>query len=339
MQVQEEVSLKAFNTFGLEVKTKYFVRVRTERELIEILQSNNQDQKLLILGGGSNVLLTEDLDYLVIKNEISGIEILEETAESIDVKIGSGVNWHDLVLWAVEKGYGGIENLSLIPGTVGAAPIQNIGAYGVELKDVFISLDAINIRDFSERTFYNEECQFGYRDSIFKRELKSTYCIVSVTIRLSKNPVFKTSYGLLQQTLDNFGVKQDELSVKSVSDAVIFIRNTKLPNPKEIGNAGSFFKNPVISVEKLEELKKDYPEIPSYTISEKEVKVPAGWMIEKCDWKGYRAGNIGVHDKQALVLVNFGGGNGAQVRKLSEKVIESVNSRFGILLEREVNII
>ena len=339
MNFQKEVSLKAHNTFGLDVKADLFVSVASEQALIEVLKAKPENQNLMILGGGSNVLLTKDVEGLVLKNEIGGVEILEENDDFVEVKVGSGLLWHEFVLWSVERNLGGVENLSLIPGTVGAAPIQNIGAYGVELKDVFVSLEAISLDDYQKRIYLKEECQFGYRDSVFKRKYKAEYCIVSVNMKLSKNPIFNTSYGPLKQTLIDSGTNENDLSVKAISDAVIFIRNTKLPDPKSIGNAGSFFKNPVVGIETLEELKHEYPDIPYYALGEGKVKIPAAWLIQKCDWKGYRAGDIGVHDKQALVLVNYGEGLGLQLKMLSEKIIESVNVRFGILLESEVNVI
>lgn len=330
-------SLKEFNSFGLEVFAEKFILLHTIENLQQLIHNGMLNgQQLLILGGGSNLLFTKDFNGLVLKNELEGISILEEDANTCLVRAASGEAWHKLVMFCVEKNFGGIENLSLIPGTVGAAPIQNIGAYGVELKNVFEELEAINLQTGERKTFTKEECRFGYRDSIFKQELKNKYFIASVTIQLKKQPEFHISYGAIQQTLEKNGVTQ--LSVKAISDAVIEIRKSKLPDPAVIGNAGSFFKNPEIDAAHYEELKKDYPALPGYPSKEK-VKVPAGWLIEQCGWKGKRVGNTGAHKDQALVLVNYGGATGKEVFELAMQIQKSVKEKFKIEITPEVNIL
>lgn len=338
MNIQENFSLKALNTFGIDAKARYFSEFHSKDELIHLLMEplSKQSDKM-ILGGGSNILFTKDFEGLVLKNSIKGIEIIEEDDEHVYIKAGAGVVWHDLVLFSIQGNYGGIENLSLIPGTVGASPMQNIGAYGVEIKDTFDALEAINVEDGSIKVFRKEDCNFGYRDSVFKKSLKGKYVIVSVTYRLSKNPVFNISYGAIKNTLDELGIK--ELTVKAVSDAVCNIRRSKLPDPADIGNAGSFFKNPEIPELQFEDLKKDYPDIPCYKTSPGMVKIPAGWLNEQCGWKGKVVGNTGVHKNQALVLVNYGKAKGNEIKQLSFDIVRSVKEKFGIELETEVNII
>ena len=338
MKIEKNISLKAYNSFGIDVKTAEFVSVSTLEEALNALQYIKQNQlSLLILGGGSNVLLLQDWPGIVLLNRLEGIELLSETSNEIKVKVGAGYNWHQFVLYSVNKGWAGVENLSLIPGCVGGAPIQNIGAYGVELKETFVSLQAIDLNTLEILEFDREQCAFGYRDSIFKNEWKNRLMIVSVTFQLAKNPTFKTSYGAIADELKKMEVTQ--LTIKSISDAVISIRQSKLPNPAEIGNAGSFFKNPVVSVHQAEQLKLAYPEAVIYPVDELHSKVAAGWMIEKAGWKGYRNQDYGVHAKQALVLVNYGKANGREIFKLSEEIIQSVITKFGIELEREVNMI
>lgn len=338
MIVQKDVQLKPYNTFGIEATAKYFVEVSSIEQLKEILQSPDyQSTERLILGGGSNMLLTKDFDGLVIKMSIKGMEIVRETEENIWIKAGAGVVWHDLVMHCVNQNYAGIENLSLIPGTVGAAPMQNIGAYGVEIKEVFEELEALEIETGEIRTFDKATCNFGYRESIFKHEAKGKYIILNVTFRLSKKPTFHVEYGAIKDTMAEMGVT--EMSIKSISDAVIHIRQSKLPNPAEIGNAGSFFKNPEIPNTQFEALKAQFPTIPSYPVSETTTKVPAGWLIEQAGWKGQRFGNVGVHAKQALVLVNYGGGKGEEIKDLSQKIQASIKEKFGIQLSAEVNFI
>ncbi len=338
MIVQKDVQLKSYNTFGIEATAKYFVEVSSIEQLKEILQNPDyQSTERLILGGGSNMLLTKDFDGLVIKMSIKGMEVVKETEENIWIKAGAGVVWHDLVMHCVAQNYAGIENLSLIPGTVGAAPMQNIGAYGIEIKEVFEELEALEIETGEIRTFDKATCNFGYRESIFKHEAKGKYIILNVTFKLSKKPTFHVEYGAIKDTLAEMGIS--EMSIKAISDAVIHIRQSKLPNPAEIGNAGSFFKNPEIPNTQFEALKAQFPTIPSYPVNKNTTKVPAGWLIEQAGWKGQRFGNVGVHAKQALVLVNYGGGKGEEIKDLSQKIQASVKEKFGIQLSAEVNFI
>lgn len=338
MEIQENVSLRPYNTFGFEAKARYFVAITSSEQLQQLLR----DPRWLatpkwILGGGSNVLLTQDMDALVIRIEIKGIEVADEEEDYLLLRVGAGENWHAFVLHCVEKGYGGVENLSLIPGTVGAAPMQNIGAYGVEIKDIFADLEAVETATGALRTFDAAACAFGYRESVFKTSLKDKYIITSVTFRLRKNPVYNVSYGDIQKTLDEMGVP--EHSVRAISEAVIKIRQSKLPDPAQIGNAGSFFKNPEIPKAQFEALRAKFPTLPGYPVADEKVKVPAGWLIEQAGWKGHRAGAVGVHDRQALVLVHHGGGMGQQVKELAAKVQASVAEKFGIRLTAEVNFV
>jgi UDP-N-acetylmuramate dehydrogenase len=337
ISIQQNVSLKAFNTFGLEAKAKLFCEFQSIEELIEALQQKSQDQTLLILGGGSNMLITRDFDGLVLKNNLKGISLVKEDDNYIWVRAMAGENWHEFVLHCIDQNWAGIENLSLIPGTVGAAPMQNIGAYGVEIKDVFESLEAVEIATGKLRTFDNDTCAFGYRESIFKKEAKGKYVIAAVTFKLKKSPEFNISYGAIQDTLKTMGVEQ--LSLKAVSDAVISIRQSKLPDPAEIGNAGSFFKNPTIDKIDYEGLKAEFESIPGYPQPENRVKIPAAWLIEQAGWKGRTFGEIGVHKKQPLVLVNYGSGKGEDIKNLAFEIQASVTSKFGIELTPEVNII
>lgn len=338
MQIQKNVSLKPYNTFGIEATARFFVEIKSIEELKSILQ--NPDYQLidkLFLGGGSNILLTTDYDGLVIKINLKGINKVFENDAHIHVKAGAGEIWHDLVVYCVENQYAGMENLSLIPGTVGASPMQNIGAYGVEIKDIFEELQALNLESLEIETFKLDDCHFGYRESIFKHQFKGKYVITSVTFQLNKVPVYKVAYGDIQKTLEDMNVKS--LSIKAVYDAVISIRKSKLPDPAKIGNSGSFFKNPEIPKGKYDDLKKKFENMPSYPINEKTVKVPAGWLIEQAGWKGFRDEQIGVHTRQALVLVNYGGGKGEQIKALSAKIQASVLEKFGISLSTEVNFI
>ncbi len=338
MIVQKDVQLKPFNTFGIEATAKYFIEVSSIEQLQEILQSPDyQSTERLILGGGSNMLLTKDFDGLVIKIAIKGFEVVHENDDNIWIRAGAGVVWHDLVMHCVNQNYAGMENLSLIPGTVGAAPMQNIGAYGIEIKEVFEELQALEIATGEIKTFDKATCNFGYRESIFKHEAKGKYVILNVTFKLSKKPIFHVEYGAIKDTLAEMGVT--EMSIKVISDAVIHIRQSKLPNPAEIGNAGSFFKNPEILNSQFDVLKTQFPMIPSYPVNESTTKVPAGWLIEQAGWKGRRFGNVGVHAKQALVLVNYGGGKGEEIKDLSQKIQASVKEKFGIELSVEVNFI
>lgn len=334
MKMLENISLKPYNTFHIETTARYFSILNDTDSLQELPLGN---QPLMVLGGGSNMLLTKNFDGLVVKNEIMGIELVHEDPEFIYVSAGAGENWHGFVMHCISKGWGGLENLSLIPGSVGASPMQNIGAYGVELEDVFWSLEAWHIQEKRIHTFTKSDCAFGYRESVFKKSLKGKYIILKVTYRLHKKPVFHTSYGAITQELERMGVT--EYSVSAISEAVIRIRTSKLPDPAIIGNAGSFFKNPVVSNETYEQLKASFPTIVAFPQLDKSVKLAAGWLIEQCGWKGYRSGDAGCHASQALVLVNYGNATGKEIYDLSEKILQSVKSRFGISLEREVNII
>lgn len=335
MNIQENISLKTLNTFGIAKNARFFVVVKSIDELKEALTwAKSQKINSLILGGGSNILLTQNQDALVIKIELDGTEVIKETEEFYLVEVGAGVIWHQFVLEAIENNWAGIENLSLIPGTVGASPMQNIGAYGVEIKDVFARLKALNRDTLKIEEFDTEQCQFGYRESIFKHERKGKYVICSVVFRLRKNPEFHIEYGAIQETLEASGIQG--LSLKAISDAVIHIRQSKLPDPKEIGNAGSFFKNPTISSEQYQLLINEYSSIPGYPNAEG-VKVPAAWLIEQCGWKGQRFGEIGVHSKQPLVLVNYGNGDGNDIKKLALKIQQSVLDKFNISIHPEVN--
>lgn len=335
MNIQENISLKAYNTFGIDKNARFFITIKSVEDLKEALNwAKSQNIKPLILGGGSNVLLTQNQESLVIKIELDGINVINETKEFYFVEVGAGVIWHQFVVTAIENNWAGIENLSLIPGTVGASPMQNIGAYGVEIKDVFYSLEALNRESLEIEKFYPEQCQFGYRESVFKHELKDKYVISSVVFRLKKEPKFQIEYGAIKETLEASGIK--ELSLKAISDAVIQIRQSKLPDPKELGNAGSFFKNPTISQDHYQALKNAFPMIPGYPNTEG-MKVPAAWLIEQCGWKGQRFGEIGVHAKQPLVLVNYGDGDGNEIRNLASKIQQSVLERFAINIYPEVN--
>lgn len=336
--MQTDVSLQPYNTFGIDVKARYFATVQNRQALCDVLSAEeSRKHKLLILGEGSNILFTRDFDGLVIKMEIDGIEKIVDTDGEVWLKAGAGVVWHDLVEYCIEHNYGGIENLSLIPGTVGAAPIQNIGAYGVELSDVLVGLEALNRKTGQVRTFNRIACRFGYRDSIFKRRWKDKFVIAYITLVLQKKPVFKLDYGQLRQTLGEMGVTQP--TVRTVSEAVCHIRRSKLPDPVELGNAGSFFKNPIISRAHFNELKQKFADLVSYPASDDTVKVPAGWLIEKCGWKGKRMGDAGVHDQQALVLVNHGKASGDDILKLAQAIQSDVARKFAIQLNPEVNIL
>ena len=334
--ISENISLKPFNTFGIDVKASRFATFSSTSELNEILKSN-KNESLLILGGGSNLLLTKDFEGLVLRNEIKGIEVISETESDVIVKVGAGEVWHEFVLYCISQNFCGIENLSLIPGSVGASPMQNIGAYGVEIKDVFEKLEAVEIATGEIHTFDNATCEFGYRESIFKHAVKNQYVITQVYFKLSKKQNTNTSYGAINQQLELMGISKP--SIKDVSDAVIAIRSSKLPNPKEIGNAGSFFKNPVIDLEHFLAILKEYPNAPSYPVGENQVKVPAGWLIETAGWKGKVVGGTGVHKNQALVLVNYGSATGEEIYQLSTDIITDINQKFKILLTREVNIL
>ena len=342
MEIKKNFSLKQLNTFGIDVSAKYFAAFKSVEELSESLESKALSSVIcqlssLILGGGSNILFTENYSGLVLKNEIGGIERIKEDADHVFLRAGAGVNWHEFVLYCIENELAGAENLSLIPGSVGASPMQNIGAYGVEIKDIFYALEAFSIEDKKQVVFSKTDCEFGYRESVFKNKCKGKFIITSVTYRLNKQPIFNTSYGAIEAELLKEGVHT--LSIKAVSDAVISIRRSKLPDPAVTGNAGSFFKNPTIPNGHFEILKNKFPAIVGYPVNEHETKLAAGWLIEQCGWKGYRNGDAGCHAKQALVLVNYGHANGAEILQLSEKIINSVKLMFDVELYREVNIV
>jgi UDP-N-acetylmuramate dehydrogenase len=336
MTLKNNISLKPFNTFGIDVNASKFVSIDSLQNLKDILNTNPVD--LLILGGGSNLLLTKDVEALVLQINLKGISVISSFKNSVHVEVAAGENWHELVCWCLNKDFGGLENLSLIPGNVGTAPIQNIGAYGVELKDSFISCEAIHIHTKELRTFTKEECNFGYRNSVFKQELKGQYIITSVVFELSRyDHSLKTNYGAIEAELQNSAIETP--TIQDVSKAVISIRNSKLPDPKIIGNSGSFFKNPVISYSKFEVLQNQFPQIQHYKISENAVKIPAGWLIDTAGFKGKTFGDFGVHTKQALVLVNYGGASGKDILNLSQQIQKAVKYIFDIDLETEVNIL
>ena len=334
--LDKNIDLKPYNTFGISVKANYFAAFHDVSSLASLLR-DNREKNITILGGGSNVLFTQQYEGIILRNEIKGKEVVKENDNFVFVKAGAGENWHEFVLYSISNNWGGIENLSLIPGSVGASPMQNIGAYGVEIKDVFHELEAFNIETDELETFSHSECQFGYRESVFKRALKGKYVITSVTYRLSKNHQLNTSYGAINSELEAKSIKNP--TIKDVSDAVIAIRQSKLPDPKEIGNAGSFFKNPVVEKIVLTKIQQKYPEVPFYPIDNNHVKLPAGWLIDTAGWKGKRIGNHGVHSKQALVLVNYDDATGKEIYTLSQKILDDIEEKFGVLLEREVNII
>jgi UDP-N-acetylmuramate dehydrogenase len=345
MTIQRHISLRPYNTFGLDVQAKYFAPFKDGGELAALLAQSTGGTKM-VLGGGSNVLFAGDVDGLVLKNEVMGIETVAEDEDYVYVRVGAGENWHYFVQHCIGAGLGGVENLSLIPGCVGASPMQNIGAYGVEIKEVVQDLEAYHLAEGTIERFSINDCAFGYRDSVFKGRYKDQFAILHVTFRLRKQPVFNTSYGAIEQELERVGVT--ELSLRAISEAVIRIRTSKLPDPKQIGNAGSFFKNPVVGAAVYTDLHAKYPTMPAYAAAQEPyageappgaMKLAAGWLIEQCGWKGYRKGDAGVHERQALVLVNYGSATGKEIYDLSEEVLQSVRKKFGVTLEREVNII
>jgi UDP-N-acetylmuramate dehydrogenase len=339
MTILENYPLSDLNTFRIDALARYFVRFNTSDQLCEILnEARFRDKSKLILGGGSNLLLTQaKLDSLVLKNDILGISKVHEDDEFVYIRSGAGENWHNFVMHCVALNYAGLENLSLIPGNVGAGPMQNIGAYGVELKDVFHQLEALRIADLKTEFFNRDQCRFGYRESIFKKEARDRYIVTAVTFRLNKVPKFNTSYGAINQELEAMGEK--ELTIAAISRAVCNIRRSKLPDPAVIGNAGSFFKNPEVHSEFFRTLQIRFPAIVGYPLDQDKTKLAAGWLIEQCGWKGKTFGDAGVHDKQALVLVNRGKATGNEIYQLSQRILESVFEKFGVVLEREVNII
>ena len=337
MQIEEHKSLKDYNTFNIQATARYFSSIGSIEDLKLALQSNIHPD-IFILGGGSNMLLTNNIEAQVLHINLKGIKIISEDKNSVVLNVMAGENWHEFVQYCINNDYGGVENLSLIPGNVGTAPIQNIGAYGVELKDVFLDCNTLSINDQSEKKFTKEECNFGYRNSIFKDQKKGKYIITNVTFRLTKNNHNTiTEYGSIKQELEKFNIHSP--SIKDISEVIIKIRESKLPNPNEIGNSGSFFKNPTINNIEFEKFYKNFPTAPFYKLSEFEYKIPAGWLIEKAGFKGQRVGDAGVHKNQALVLVNHGNASGKEILELAKKIQTKVKQDFGILIEPEVNIV
>ncbi len=338
VQIRENVSLKQLNTFHIEAYAKFYAEINSVSDLQELIQDKTFiHSEKLILGGGSNMLFTKNFDGILLKNNLKGIRVVKEDGDFVEVESAAGEVWHDFVMWCIAKNYGGLENLSLIPGCVGAGPMQNIGAYGVEIKDVFSELEAYDILSGKKQIFSKEDCKFGYRESVFKNESKNKFIITAVTFRLSKKPKLNTSYGAITSELAAMGVKDP--GIKEVSQAVINIRSSKLPDPKLIGNAGSFFKNPEVDKAIYQNLRIRFSGLVAYEMESGKYKLAAGWLIENAGLKGYVSGNAAVHDKQALVLVNKGSASGSEVYALSEHVLQTVFSKFGIKLEREVNII
>ncbi|RUT78221.1 UDP-N-acetylmuramate dehydrogenase [Ancylomarina longa] len=334
--LHENYSLKKYNTFGIEAKANYFFEFESQLELIHFLKNNSLiNSSYLILGGGSNLLFTDDFNGLVLHPNIRGIEIQEDGEESILVKVGANENWDEFVAWSVKNNYSGIENLSLIPGAVGATPVQNIGAYGVEVQEVIERVDAISIETNNLVSFSNTQCEFDYRNSVFKKEYKNLFVITHVYFRLSKTSKFKIHYGAIEEKLKSYS----EINLRNIREVIIKIRKSKLPDPEKIGNAGSFFKNPIIPKEEADILKQKYQKLPIYPMNENESKVAAGWLIDQCGWKGKQIGNAGVHKDQALVLVNLGNASGSEILNLANEIRKSVIYRFGIKLEMEVNAI
>jgi UDP-N-acetylmuramate dehydrogenase len=337
LKIEQNISLKPFHTFGLNVTASEFIQLSSIADVEQAYKKGLFHKEHLILGGGSNVLFTGDFKGLILHNSLRGIDVLEETNEHVILDVQSGENWHELVLHCVEKRWHGIENLSLIPGSVGAAPIQNIGAYGIEIKDVLESVEFFDLNDGKTVRLKNEACDFGYRDSVFKRSLKGKVFILSIRLKLLKKAQVNTSYGAISAILEERGIEDPNL--KDVSDAVISIREQKLPDPKVLGNSGSFFKNPIVPKSLANSIQKKYPDVKIYPVTDTEVKVPAGWLIEKCGWKGKVVGQTGSHKNQALVLVNYGNASGEEVYQLAKDIIASVKEQFDIELVPEVNII
>lgn len=339
IRIEENINLRPYHTFGMDATARYFCRITEEDQVATLTQHDLfKNEKHLLLGGGSNLLFKENFKGLIIKTELKGITVIDENDDTITLKVMGGEVWHHFVLHCVRNQWGGVENLSLIPGTIGASPIQNIGAYGVEIKEVVKEVSGFTFPQGERKNFSNEECSFGYRESIFKHHLKEKFFISSVTLTLTKkNHHYRTQYGAIQDTLKQMNITQPTL--QSISDAVIHIRSSKLPDPSRIGNAGSFFKNPTITQSQYDSLKKVFPEIPGYPSVNQEVKVPAGWLIEQCGWKGKRINDVGVHAHQALVLVNYGNGSGEEIFQLAMQIISSVKEKFAITLTPEVNII
>jgi len=337
-EIKEDFSLHSFNTFHIDSVARYFTEVDTIESLKELISSGQLDDKpLLIVGGGSNLLFTGNFKGIVVHIINKGIEIISRTDDSVIVQASAGENWHEFVAFCVSQGFGGIENLSLIPGNVGSCPIQNIGAYGVEVKDTILSVDAVDLETGESMNFSKEECRFGYRDSIFKRDLKGKFVICSVTFELKLNPVVQLEYGAIKQELSSKRIENP--TIAEVSNAVCSIRQSKLPDPKILGNAGSFFKNPTVDQKFAEKLAESFPKLVSYPIADEKVKLAAGWLIEQCGWKGFRDGDAGVHENQSLVLVNYGNATGSNILTLAHRIQNSVYERFGVKLDMEVNVI
>jgi UDP-N-acetylmuramate dehydrogenase len=336
MQIQQNISLKQYNTFGIDAMARFFSAFSSTGQLAELADSFPALSKL-ILGGGSNILFTKNVEGLVLKNEIMGIQKIKEDENFVYVQAGAGENWHQFVQTCIANNWCGVENLSLIPGHVGATPMQNIGAYGVEIKEVFYELEAFHLQDKKPYTFTLQDCEFGYRESVFKKRYKGQFVILQVTYKLSRQPRLNTGYGAIEQELERMKVQQP--TIRDVSQAVINIRSSKLPDPQKIGNAGSFFKNPSVSKEQFQLLHASFPDIVGYQNADGSVKLAAGWLIEQCGWKGFRRGDAGCHARQALVLVNYGSASGQEIYRLSEEIMQSVKAKFGVALEREVNIV
>ena len=336
-KIYTNFSLKNFNTFGIEAKARQYVAVDSVAELKSVLKQH-QDEKKFILGGGSNMLLTQDIDALVIHIDLKGKKVIQENEDYVWVECQAGENWHEFVLWTLAQNYGGLENMSLIPGNVGTTPVQNIGAYGAEIKDTMTSCEAIKIDTFETKTFSNSDCHFGYRESIFKQEAKDQYIITSVVFQLTKrNHTINTGYGDIQSELSKKEIENP--TIQDVSNAVIAIRKSKLPDPKDLGNSGSFFKNPILLKSDFEKIHVQFPDMKYYDVSETEVKVPAGWLIEQAGFKGKRFGDAGIHKNQALVLVNYGNATGQEILAVSKDIQKTIYEKFGIQIEAEVNVI
>ncbi len=342
MNIQQNISLKKYNTFGIDVITKYFFALKSIDQLTDFFEYKKLSSVIsplstCILGGGSNILFTKNFEGIIVKNELTGMKIIKEDEHHVYVKAAAGENWHRFVLFCLEHNLAGVENLALIPGNVGASPMQNIGAYGVELKDVFYELEAFHIEDKKLVIFTNNDCEFGYRESVFKKKYKDQFIITQVIFRLSKKANLNTSYGAIEEELIKMKIQTP--TIQNVAQAVINIRSSKLPDPAQIGNAGSFFKNPTISNTFFTELKNNFPGLVGYPLADGNVKLAAGWLIEQCGWKGFRKNDAGCYSKQALVLVNYGNATGKEIYDLSEEVLQSVRQKFNVLLEREVNIV
>ena len=330
-------SLKNHNTFGIDVKAKYFSTFDSVLKLKEILKTNlHKEEEFFILGSGSNILLTQDFDGFIIHNKIEGICIIEDNENDILVEVGGGVDWHDFVMWSVSQELSGVENLALIPGTVGASPVQNIGAYGMEVKDSITKVHTLEIKNIEVKIFSNKDCEFSYRNSKFKKEKEKNIIITKVEFKLSKRPLNKTTYGAIKDELKNLNL---EANPATIAEAIIMIRGRKLPDPKVLGNSGSFFKNPIVETTKFEALKKEFPDMVGYTISNSQTKIAAGWLIDNAGLKGYRKSDAGVHENQALVLVNYGNASGTEIINLAKEIQQKIKAKYSVNLETEVSIL